>query len=438
MKSKKSKKRHNLSYDVIIVGGGIAGLYTAYNLIKKNKKASVLLVESSDILGGRIYTVNKDGSTFEAGAARFHSNQYRIMNLVKELKLEDKLIPINNDIKFVPYPQDKYLKYNYFYIILNVDNIINEIVKLINNGAITQKEMINNTFIDIIHKKLNLAYPDIKEIFTDAYEYWSEISIMNALDALQLIKRDFVGNHKYYVLRGGMTQIIEELEKKIKNKVTIIKNYPVKQISKNKTIDTTFTINNKYTAEKLIMAIPKHALTNIKYFSNNRRISQLLNTIEESPLLRIYAKYPKTIINHHTWFDKFTSKIITTSKLKYIIPINHSDGIIMISYTDGKNTKDWPIDNETALKKKVIAETNKSFPDLEVPEPLWIKPCYWKHGAGYWKKGHYSENYIKKIIQPTHNEELYICGENYSKHQSWIEGALQTSDFVNFRLKFDV
>ena len=52
-----------------------------------------------------------------------------------------------------------------------------------------------------------------------------------------LVQILFFGNHKYYVLRGGMTQIIEELEKKIKNKVTIIKNYPVKQISKNKTID---------------------------------------------------------------------------------------------------------------------------------------------------------------------------------------------------------
>ena len=28
------------------------------------------------------------------------------------------------------------------------------------------------------------------------------------------------------------------------------------------------------------------------------------------------------------------------------------------------------------------------------------------------------------------HKNLYICGENYSSHQAWVEGALETSDMV--------
>ena len=52
-------------YDLVVIGGGIAGLYTIYkylNLIKEKKgkdkgKPRILLIESTSRLGGRIHTV---------------------------------------------------------------------------------------------------------------------------------------------------------------------------------------------------------------------------------------------------------------------------------------------------------------------------------------------------------------------------------------------
>ena len=46
-------------YDIIIVGGGISGLYTMYNFKIKYPKLKVLLLEKEDRFGGRIYTFNK-------------------------------------------------------------------------------------------------------------------------------------------------------------------------------------------------------------------------------------------------------------------------------------------------------------------------------------------------------------------------------------------
>ena len=34
------------------------------------------------------------------------------------------------------------------------------------------------------------------------------------------------------------------------------------------------------------------------------------------------------------------------------------------------------------------------------------------------------------MLQPIEEENLYICGENYSSHQAWCEGSLETSELV--------
>ena len=104
----------------------------------------------------------------------------------------------------------------------------------------------------------------------------------------------------------------------------------------------------------------------------------------------------------------------------------------MISYTDSKFAKYWmkKIANgtfETSLNKQL----KLLFPDKYIPKAKWYKHCPWISGAGYWKKG-----YDRKIIMPQmiealgHHKNLYICGENYSSHQAWVEGALETSDMV--------
>src|SRR5574344_2345135 len=56
----KLKKVINM-YDVVIVGAGPAGLFTAYELSEKNKKLRILLIDQGKFARDRVCPMNKKG-----------------------------------------------------------------------------------------------------------------------------------------------------------------------------------------------------------------------------------------------------------------------------------------------------------------------------------------------------------------------------------------
>ena len=78
-------------HDIVIIGGGISGLFLAYNLIQSDKYDDILLVESSSELGGRIRTETIDNYPIEMGGARFSDKHVHLLSLLEELGLQDKM-----------------------------------------------------------------------------------------------------------------------------------------------------------------------------------------------------------------------------------------------------------------------------------------------------------------------------------------------------------
>jgi protoporphyrinogen oxidase len=87
-------------YDTIIVGGGIAGLYTAHLLQKQNKRFIVL--EKEKYLGGRLLTYSDKYMTVEKGGARFSENHQLLLELLKEVGLDNKIVEASPDAVFAP------------------------------------------------------------------------------------------------------------------------------------------------------------------------------------------------------------------------------------------------------------------------------------------------------------------------------------------------
>ena len=82
--------------EVLIVGGGLSGLHTAYKLAQRG--IDFILVEARDRLGGRILSYNADGVSyrsdqagFDFGPTWFWPGQARMEGLVRELDLVDSV-----------------------------------------------------------------------------------------------------------------------------------------------------------------------------------------------------------------------------------------------------------------------------------------------------------------------------------------------------------
>ena len=173
-----------------------------------------------------------------------------------------------------------------------------------------------------------------------------------------------------------------------------------------------------YEGKKLIVASGKSSMVKIPFF---KKINNYLNSVELIPLVRIYAVYPK--INGKVWFEGLT-KVITTAPIKFIIPISYEKGIIMISYVDGKYSDYWKKHQlNGTLEKEINKEVKKIFTDRKIPKPKRIKAYFWNDGISVWKPGYKSKIIFEKMIKPM-RIPLFICGENFSINNGWIEGCL--------------
>ena len=80
------------NYDIVIIGGGIAGIYSMYNLKKKYPKLKVLLLEKEERFGGRVYShyekVDNIDYIMDLGAGRIGYHHTMMVSLIKELKLK--------------------------------------------------------------------------------------------------------------------------------------------------------------------------------------------------------------------------------------------------------------------------------------------------------------------------------------------------------------
>ncbi|MCW1929837.1 MAG: FAD-dependent oxidoreductase [Candidatus Kerfeldbacteria bacterium] len=85
-----------MNRDIIVVGGGLAGLASAYTLLKAGKK--VTIIERESYLGGRVRTIDVKGRPVDFGGFIIYPWYREYHRLIKELGVREKLerIPLHD------------------------------------------------------------------------------------------------------------------------------------------------------------------------------------------------------------------------------------------------------------------------------------------------------------------------------------------------------
>uniref|UniRef100_A0A6C0KT83 Cytochrome b5 heme-binding domain-containing protein n=1 Tax=viral metagenome TaxID=1070528 RepID=A0A6C0KT83_9ZZZZ len=448
-KNKTNKTNHNATniYDLVIIGGGISGLYTLYKLSSKYAHLKILLLESGQRYGGRIYsykeTIDKQEYVMDLGAGRLGYHHKLINSLINELGLKPKLIPIPNTKTYIEVAANNKVSNK----TSAKDYIMDKLTKfffspLVSKLGKTTKQ--SYYLYEFLTKYVSASFSRKVE---DVFEYSSDLNELNAYDAIEYFKYDYNKTSDFFTLNGGLEQIIERLLQAIK-KTRAYKSHNIKlqnlsnveniTYKKNDTSDlfeisvanynsqgsSPDTLYSKY----VICAIPKKSLTQLTIF---KPLLSELNSINSINLLRIYEIYDKEQDSGSVWF-KNIEKTITNTNVQFVIPVSSDNGLIMSSYSDCANARYWNnlLTNKGLdyVKVKLNEKLNLLFSiyNIKVPLSKYIKMYFWDAGVACWKKDVDSDYLSVKLLNPY--PRVFIIGENYSKYQAWCEGALMTSE----------
>lgn len=83
---------------IIIVGSGPSGLSAAYHL--RAQGHSVRVLESKDVIGGRVQTLERDGCLLDTGASLIPGNYKEFLEMCEALDISDKVTPSGSVVGF--------------------------------------------------------------------------------------------------------------------------------------------------------------------------------------------------------------------------------------------------------------------------------------------------------------------------------------------------
>jgi hypothetical protein len=396
------------TYDVIIVGSGMSGLYTALLLKKYNSDISLLILEknSREHLGGRANTQEFYGTRIVIGAGIGRLKKDKLLaKLFRYFHIPIHTFDVNHRVAV-----SKYIDVNKTMTLLKKnyedENIIDKRPRTFASFA---KSALGNAIYDrFIH---SAGYTDY--IHEDAYETIFEYGIEDNLGGWKAFSVPWRELGESMATEIGMNNFLFNTE--------------VASISHSSDIVTVRTSNKKtIIGKKLVIA---------STIDTVRKLipRPIYDDIQGQPFLRVYGK-----------FDKGSSDILrelipmmtyVDFPIQKIIPMNAEKGVYMIVYNDNENA--------VTLKSKTenVAETRAFYErllekTLRLPNNslhlLGIRAFYWNIGTHYYKplKSTYQsrEEFIYKAQRPENN--IFVVGELISRNQGWTEGALESVEAV--------
>lgn len=402
-------------YDIIIIGSGMAGLYSAYNIEKLSPNTKFLILEknSKKFLGGRANTDTFYSTNVVTGAGIGRKDKDKLLlDLVKKL-----------NIKFSEFTVDP--KYSSLIKRVDINKIMNILKVKYNHDKNKFKEK-SQTFSQFAKSILGTElYKQflISSGYTDyENEDIEETLYYYGMEDNACCWKSFGFN--WADLTSSLYKSIGEEHFKFNSmvtKITKIKLHPIIYSVETAT-------GAKYFTKKIIIA---GTIQTIRTLLPNYPIYK---EIESQPFLRLYGKFSTNSIP--IMKKTVPGYMFLPGLLQKIIPMNADKGVYMIAYNDNANTLKLSNhlanteSNRQLFSKLVEASLGLSPNTLQL---IAIKDYYWQIGTHYYKplnrkKYNTREEFINLAQHPTNG--ILVVGEVVSRNQGWVEGALESVDAV--------
>jgi len=416
-------------YDTIIVGSGIAGLYTAVEVLKAHPKSRVAVFEKYKNLGGRVYTFRQtiEGKAlqWEGGAGRISENHTMVLDLLKHYKLTFQ--PIGGDIQY----KDTYTSP------LEPDIFESGIPVFMDTlHALPAADLQRHTIRQLLTR---LHGAKKANTYLIRFPYRAEVDVMRADMALRLFSREFRKGERYGICTEGLSALIGALrDDATKRGAVFYREYTLVDVEEGEEVIATFEHDSELVRVKgkqIVLAIPSEALKHVKPFAK----WHVLRHLRMEPLLRFYGAFPKE--NGAVWYETYGGRIVTSEPVRYIIPGNTEVGSMHMSYTDTQDAQFWIQKLKTEGEKRVGEEMVSELRRLlqpSIPPPYFVKAHAWDHGVTYWLPGAYDPvDLSKEALRPfAAMPNVHVVGESFSLRQGWMEGALEhAAQLLNRYLK---
>lgn len=397
--------------DIIIVGTGISGLYSAYQIKQFAPSTSFLILEKykKNWIGGRTSNEMFYGTEIVTGAGIGRKNKDKLLyNLIHHFNLSTPEYIIN--------PRKSNLMHR-----VNTNDIMNNLksqYRKFKDNHITFKQFATKVLGEKEYKKfiLNVGYTDYEneDVLETLYYYGMEDNT-SSWKAFYVPWRKLVLKLYHHI---GVEHF------KFSNKVI--------GVTKTQEKPCRFLIDVEggiqYSCNKVIIA------STIDTIRNLLPSYPIYNDIEGQPFLRLYAKFTKKSIPFLKEYIKgFT---IVPGPLQKIIPMDPDNGVYMIAYNDNNNTIALKNNLENTRKNRelyeMLLEKSLGMP-VGCLHIIAIKDYYWKIGTHLFKplnKELYSsrEDFIDKAQHP--EKGILVVGECVSRSQGWTLGALESVNAV--------
>lgn len=394
-------------FDVVIVGGGPAGLKACSTLIKAGID-NVCLLEKKNDVGGRCRTVVESAdfahslptAQHDSGALRFTNKHALVKSELERLGLESEAMSGPDTFTTG--------RGSHAYLSLYEDDLP--------NGLNTTLKPASENDVAIFEAWRQLGAGGARHLTDrDGYDAIHDLSLPEWMN-----DNSKTHEEQYFIVKQGYQAIFERMRSEMESHIKVNK-FVTKIEKKATTWHVSCMDDDVFAAKRLILAAPPHALFRVEGLGATLKSRLIMHSVQTFPLLRVFGRWKQPHgIRGHSFHPG------PVRQVQEISPT-----LAMINYCGGQTAKTWNtkqlIDRKGA-EQFLMQRVKAIYPTLTDPQHIWWH--YWHHAVHFWRLCANRKHMSSCLQQPLGQDEttVFMCGEAISeKWHAWVEGALETA-----------